>query len=176
MKNIALAALLAFGLSATAQVNQNVTKESTTTTVTVNNGTGKPKKVTKTETTEATQNIELKDADSKKLNKDMKATPVQVSQSTTIKGDGIPTYYELNGERYVFVTDHDGYRISSPTVKEYGIVRKTANGEYIFRTKTGTSVGHFDENGNFVVETYDDKADGFTVETYSKVAAPAEQK
>jgi hypothetical protein len=174
MKSLAIAILLAAGLSATAQVNQNVTKESTTTTVKVDDGTGKPKKITKTETTEAKQNIELKDADSKKLNKDMKATPVQVSQSTTIKGDGIPTYYELNGERYVFVTDRDGYRISSPAVKEYGIVRKTSNGQYIFRTKTGTSIGYFDENGNFVVENYDDATDGFTKETYSKV--PAEQK
>jgi hypothetical protein len=176
MKNLAVAILLAAGLSASAQVNQNVTKESTTTTVKVDDGTGKPKKITKTETTEAKQNIELKDADSKKLNKDMKASPVQVSQSTTIKGDGIPTYYERNGERYVFVTDRDGYRISSPAVKEYGIVRKTSNGQYIFRTKTGTSVGYFDENGNFVVESYDDATDGFTKETYSKVTVPAEQK
>ncbi|MFP9098312.1 hypothetical protein ACLI09_04600 [Flavobacterium sp. RHBU_24] len=176
MKTLAVAILLAAGFSATAQVNQNVTKESTTTTVTVNNGTGKPKKITKTETTEAKQNIELKDADSQKLNKEVKQTPVQVSQSTTIKGDGIPTYYELNGERYVFVTDHDGYRISSPSVKEYGLVRRTSNGQYIFRTKTGTSVGYFDGNGNFVVETYDDATDGFTKETYSKVVVPAEQK
>lgn len=176
MKNIALAILLVAGLSATAQVNQNVTKESTTTTVTVNNGQGKPKKITKTEMSEAKQNIEFEDAESKKINKNVKPTPVQVSQSTTIKGDGIPTYYELNGERYIFVTDHDGYRISSPSVKEYGIVRKTSNGQYIFRTKTGTSTGYFDENGNFVVETYDDATDGFTKVTYSKVMVPAEQK
>lgn len=172
MKNIAIAVMLAMGLAATAQVNQNVTKESTTTTVTVNNGTTKPRKITKTETTEATQNIELKDANSKKLNKDVKATPVQVSSSTTIQGDGIPTYYELNGERYIFVTDRNGYKIASPTVRNYGVVRKTDNGQYIYRTSQGTSIGHFDDSGNFVVETYDDKSDGITVETYTKVANP----
>ncbi|WP_116788906.1 hypothetical protein [Flavobacterium psychrotrophum] len=171
MKNIAIVVMLALGFTATAQVNQNVTKESTTTTVTVNNGT-KPRKITKTETTEAKQNIELKDADSKKLNKDVKPTPVQVSSSTTIQGDGIPTYYELNGERYIFVTDRNGYKIASPTVKNYGVVRKTDNGQYIYRTSQGTSIGHFDDSGNFVVETYDDKSDGITVETYTKVANP----
>lgn len=171
MKNIAIAFLLAMGLTATAQVNQNVTKESTTTTVTVNNG-AKPRTITKTETTEAKQNIELKDANSKKLNKDVKDSPVEVSSSTTIQGDGIPSYYEMNGQRYVFVTDKSGYKIASPTVRNYGVVRKTANGNYIYRTANSTSVGHFDETGNFVVETYDDKTDGVTVETYTKVINP----
>ncbi|MFP5436904.1 MAG: hypothetical protein ACLGH8_03910 [Bacteroidia bacterium] len=173
MKNIALALMLTLGLSAFAQDNPgNVTKETTTTTVTVNNGTGKPKKVTKTETMESKQNIELKDADSKKLNKEMKSTDVQVASSTTVKGDGIPTYYEKNGTRYIFVTDKNGYKIASPNDIGYGVIRKTSDGRYIFRTKNGTSIGKFDETGNFVVETYDDKNDGFMVETYTKVATP----
>lgn len=165
--------MLALGLNAVAQENPgNVTKETTTTTVTVNNGTGKPKKVTKTETTESKQNIELKDADSKKLNKDMKSTDVQVASSTTIKGDGIPTYYEKNGTRYIFVTDKNGYKIASPNDIGYGVIRKTSDGRYVFRTKNGTSIGKFDDSGNFVVETYDDKNDAFMIETYTKVATP----
>lgn len=173
MKNITLALMLALGLNAVAQENPgNVTKETTTTTVTVNNGTGKPKKVTKTETTESKQNIELKDADSKKLNKDMKSTDVQVASSTTIKGDGIPTYYEKNGTRYIFVTDKNGYKIASPNDIGYGVIRKTSDGRYVFRTKNGTSIGKFDDSGNFVVETYDDKNDAFMIETYTKVATP----
>lgn len=173
MKNIALAIMLVLGVAASAQENPaNVSKETTTTTVTVNNGTGSPKKVTKTETTVAKQNIELKDADSKKLNKDMKQTPVQVSSSTTIKGDGVPTYYEKDGARYIFVTDKNGYKIASSNDIGYGVVRKTSDGRYIFRTKNTTSVGTFDDNGNFTVETYDAKSDGFMVETYAKVANP----
>ncbi|MFP9113150.1 hypothetical protein ACLI1A_04365 [Flavobacterium sp. RHBU_3] len=168
MKKIALLVLLSAGFTVAAQT-QNITKESTTTTVTVNNGTGKPKKITKTETTEARQNIELKDADSKKLNKDMKPTPVQVSSSTTIQGDGIPTYYELNGEKYIFVTDKGGYKISSDADTKYGVVRRTSTGQYIYRTKNATSIGYFDEKGNFVVERYDDNTDGIMVETYTKV-------
>ena len=168
MKNIAIAIMLALGLSATAQ-NKNVTKETTTTKVTVNDGSGKPKTVTKTQTATSNQNIELKDADSKKLNKEANYTDEQVSASTTIQGDGIPTYYDLNGERYIFVTDKTGYKIASPSDKNYGIVRKTSNGQYIYRTKDATSIGYFDGSGNFVIETYDDKTDGVTVQTYTKM-------
>ncbi|MGQ3088984.1 hypothetical protein, partial [Flavobacterium sp.] len=62
MKNIAVMMMLTLGFTMSAQV-KNVTKESTTTTVTVDNGTGRPKKVVKTENTNATQNIELQDAE-----------------------------------------------------------------------------------------------------------------
>ncbi|MEL1244232.1 hypothetical protein AAEO56_08175 [Flavobacterium sp. DGU11] len=170
MKNIAMIITLVMGLTLNAQVNTNVTKESKTTTVTVNNGTGTPKKVVKTENTNAVQNIELQDADSKKLNKDMKMTPVEVNSSTTVSGDGIPTYYETNGKRYIFVPDSNGYKVSSSTdVNDFGVMRKTSNGQYIYHSKDRTSVGYVDANGNFVVESYDDKSDGVTVETYTRV-------
>jgi len=172
MKTISSILMLALSVGALAQVSPNVTKETTTTTVTVNNGTGKPKKVTKTETTEATQNIELKNADSNALNKEVKNTPVEVTSSTKIQGDGIPTYYQMNGARYIFVTDKNGYKIASKSDMNYGVIRKTAGGQYVFRTKQGTSIAHFDESGNFVVETYDPKNDGFMVETYTKVSNP----
>lgn len=167
-----LAGLLLAAIGMTAQTNPNVTKESTTTTVTVNDGSGKPKKVTKTQTSTSQQGIQLKDADSKKLNKEATYSNQQVSNSTTIEGDGVPTYYELNGERYIFVTDKTGYKIASPKDRNFATVRKTSDGHYIFRTKTGTSVGYFDGSGNFVVETYDDKNDGITVETYTKMPNP----
>jgi hypothetical protein len=175
MKNIALITMLALGITLNAQVNKNVTKETTTTTTTVNDG-QKPRTIVKTEKTEAQQNIELKDAESKKLNKDVKPTPVQVTSSTTVSGDGIPTqeidrssYYQMNGQNYRFVTDKTGYKISAPDNTDYGILRKTSNNNYIYRTKDRTSVGYFDANGNFVLETYDDKTDGITVETYTRL-------
>ncbi len=170
MKNIAVITMLALGLTLSAQVNTNVTKESKTTTVTVNNGSDKPKKVVKTENTNAVQNIELQDAESKQLNKDMKLTPVEVNSSTTVSGDGIPTYYETNGQRYIFVPDANGYKVSSSTdVNDFGVMRKTSNGQYIYRSKDKTSVGYMDANGNFVVESYDDKTDGVTVQTYTRL-------
>ena len=177
MKKIFVTAiLLAFGLTANAQVKQQqVTKESTTKRVTVDDGTT-PKTIQRTESTETRQNIELQDAESNKLNKDVKPTPVQVQKSTTISGTGIPTqeidrssYYSFNGRNYQFSSDNSGYRIASPDNTNYGVLRKLSNGNYIYRTKDKVSVGYFDENGNFVVETYDDKSDRITVETYTRV-------
>lgn len=174
MKNIAVVIMLSLGLTVSAQVNKNVTKETKTTKVTVNDG-ANPKTVTKTETRNASQNIELKDAESKKLNKDIQPTPVQVTATTTVSGDGVPTqvidrssFYTMNGERYQFVGDRAGYRISSTGNANYGTLRKTSNNNYIYTTKDRTSVGYFDANGNFVVETYDKNTDGITVETYTK--------
>lgn len=174
MKNIALIIMLAFGVSLNAQVNKNVTKETKTTKVTVNDG-SQPKTLVKTQTKATTQDIELKDADSKKLNKDIAPTPVQVNSSTTVSGSGIPTqeinrssYYTMNGQSYQFVTDNTGYRIASPDNVNYAKMRKTSNNNYIIRTNDRTSVGYFDANGNFVVETYDDKTDGVTIETYTR--------
>lgn len=177
MKNIAIAILMATGLSATAQVNQNVTKESTTTTVRVNDGSGTPKTMVRTQNTESVNELQLKDAESKELNKEVMETPAKVTSSTSVVADsdfnakiGQISNYQMGGKEYTFVTDKTGYRITTKDNKEYGKLRKLSNGQYIFRSGATTSVGRFDRNGNFVVETYDDKTDGITVETYMKVA------
>jgi hypothetical protein len=167
MRNIAIAMMLTLGVTLNAQVNQNVTKVSKTTTTTVNDGTA-PKKLVKTENREARQNIELKDAESNQLNKEIQATPVEVTSSTSVSADpgfnqkiGQITNYQYNGRDYAFVTDKTGYRIASPDNKDYGLLRRTSNNNYIYKTKDRTSIGYF-------VETYDDKSDGVTVETYTK--------
>lgn len=168
--------LLAFGVTINAQVKQQqVTRESTTRKVTVNDGTA-PKTIQRTESTESRQNLELKDANSNKLNKDVQPTPVQVQTSTTVSGTGIPTqeidrssYYQFNGRNYQISSDNTGYRISSPDNANMGVLRRLSNGNYIYRTNDKVSVGSFDQNGNFVVETYDEKNDRITVETYTRV-------
>ena len=175
MKNFAIAILLASGLSATAQVNQNVTKESTTTTVKVNDGTGTPKKLVRTKNTESVNEIEIKDADSKNLNKQTVESTPQVISSTTVERDngfnarvGQISNFQMGGKDYIFVSEKTGYRIATPDNKDYAKVRRTSNGQYIYKTPTATSIGYFNNQGNFVVETYDDKTDGFMVETYTK--------
>lgn len=176
MKNFAITILLAVGLSATAQVNKNVTNETTTTTVTVNDGTGTPKKLVKTKNTQAVSELELKDAESKKLNKEAYETAPQVQSSTSVVRDegfnariGQISNYQMGGKDYIFVTDKGGYRITTPDNVEYAKLRRTRNNQYIYRSNTVTSVGYFNNEGNFVVETYDDKNDGVTVETFTKV-------
>lgn len=176
MKNIVLALALAIGLSVNAQVNKNVTKETTTKRTTVNDGKSvKSSEVNQTRT--AQQELDFKDAESNKLNKDLKPTPVAVTTSTTVSGDGIPpqeidrsSYYTMNGQRFQFVSDNNtGYRVISGDNQNFGKMRKTSNNNYIYRSGSTTSIGYFDKDGNFVVETYDDKTDGVTVQTYSRV-------
>lgn len=175
MKNIITALVLLFGFALTAQ-NTNVSKETKTTTTTVDHG-NEQKKVIKTEQVSTQQNLELKDAESKKLNKDLKPTPTKVTETTTISGDGIPTqteqttHYELNGRRFTFVSDKTGYRISSPDDRDYAVVTRAAANRkaYTYTTKSGDSKAYFDDKGNFVVETYDVKKKTTTKETYIKV-------
>lgn len=173
MKNIALIVFLSLGFGLNAQVNKNVTDETKITTTTVNNG-STPRTVTKTEKVTTEQNIELKDAESKKLNKDIKPTPTQVTATTTVSTNGVPrqvsstSYYTMDNTRYQFLTDNAGYRISSPNNTNYAIIRRTSNNSYIYKTQDRTSIGYFDANGNFVVESYDDKTDSMTKQVYTK--------
>ena len=54
----------------------------------------------------------------------------------------------------------------SPTNTEAGILRKTSNNNYIYRTDDKISFGYFDEEGNLILETFDYKNDKITMEKY----------
>ena len=161
-----------FCLNSQAQ-NQNVKSEVKTTVTTVKDSEGE-KKLTKTQEVKEIQNIELKDAESKVLNKEMKETPVQVTATTAITADGITrivdvdrsAYYDLNGNKYKVAIDQSGYNMFSPSGKKAAILRKTSNNNFIYREKNKTSYGYFDVNGNLILETYDDKTDKVQVSTY----------
>ena len=176
MKKIALIVMLGLGAGMYAQekVNKNVTEETKTTTVTVDNGTEK-KKFVKTEKTDKVQDIEFKDDKGNKLNKDIKDTPVKVTKSETISGDGIPTqtgsitYYTMDGKNFMFVKDRRGYKISTPQEPNYGVLRKTSNGNFIYKTDDKTSFGYFNQKGDLVVESYDNDGEGVIVETYTLI-------
>ena len=170
MKRIAFLIVLGFSISTYAQTKQ-VTEETTTTKVTVNDGTGKPKTITKVEKTEAQQDIKLKDAKSKKLNKDIEPSPVEVTKTTSIETDGFPTYYIMNGQKYRFQANKDKsvYRVSSPDNYNYAVIHRTPSGRYIYTTNGTTSIGSFDDDGNFIIETYNDKSDNVVAETYRKL-------
>ena len=163
-----------FCINASAQ-NTNVTEVSKTTVITTKDSDGVKKAVVKQNTQEV-QNIELQNAESKELNKDLKASPVQVISTTEVTGtDGMTrtldvdrsAYYSVGGAKYRVAVDNTGYSVMEPTSgKKTAILRRTSNNNYIYRTADKTSFGYFDKNGNLVLETYDDKTDKITVETY----------
>ena len=161
-----------FTLNTQAQ-NTNIKTEVQTNVLTTKDSKGE-KKIIKTQEIKEIQNVELKDADSNVLNKDIKESPVQVIATTAVSADGVTkvidvdrsAYYNLGGEKYKVATDTSGYTMFLPDGKKTAILRKTSNNNYIYRTKNATSYGYFDANGNLVLESYDDKTDKITVTTY----------
>lgn len=153
--------------------NKNVKSELKTTVTTVKNSDGQKKSV-KTQEVKEIQKIELKDAESNALNKERKETPVEVTAITSITANGITNivdvdrsaYYDLNGEKYEVKLAESGYTIYQPNAEKAAVLRKTSNNNYIYSSKNKTSYGYFDANGNLVLESYDDKTDKITVETF----------
>lgn len=176
MKTILVSCMTLLATISIQAQNKNVTDVSKTTVTTVKDSDGE-KKYLKTQETQEIQNIELQDADSKALNKDMKQTPVQVTSVTSVTNPDGSTrtvdvdrsaYYDYKGKDYQLRLDPSGYAIISPDNKKIGVLRATTTNSYIYRGKNSTSIGYFDTNGNLVLETYDDKSDKVSVETYTR--------
>ena len=174
MKNImtfAFALLLTAGMQAQNTNVTNVTKK-TVTTVKDSDGV---KKTVKEQNIQAKQNIELQNADSKSLNKNVKDSPVELVSTTTITNpDGTTrtveidrsSLYEVDGNNYMLSLDPSGYIITDANNKKIGILRATSNNSYIFRGTNSTSIGYFDVDGNLVLETYDDQSDSVITRTF----------
>ncbi|MBF6609455.1 MAG: hypothetical protein ITG00_12115 [Flavobacterium sp.] len=175
MKSFAITVLaIMFSTGLVAQ-NKNVTETSKTTVTTVKDSDGE-KKVVRTQNTEQQQNIEFQNAESNALNKDVKATPVQVTSTTQITTpDGTTrtvdvdrsAYYTLGDHKYQVRVDNKGYTMMNDNRKA-GVLRQLSPNSYIYQTKDRTSVGYFDEEGNLVLQTYDDKKDDIIVEIYKR--------
>ncbi|HEX8561425.1 MAG TPA: hypothetical protein VF676_00470 [Flavobacterium sp.] len=176
MKNIVLAAaLVLFATGASAQ-NRNVTSTSTSTVTTVKDSEGE-KTLVKTQRVNETQNVELQNAESNALNKDVKPSPVQVTASTTITApDGTTrvvdvdrsAYYSLGGKRYQVSVDNTGYTMMTDNNQKAGVLRPLSNNTYIYRNGDRTSVGSFDADGNLILQSYDDKTDKVTTEMFTR--------
>ncbi|CAM4054344.1 hypothetical protein FLSI110296_11310 [Flavobacterium sinopsychrotolerans] len=176
MKTITLGMIaFLFTLNIQAQ-NKNVKSEVKTTVTTIKDSKGE-KKLIKTQEIKEIQNIELKDADSNALNKEMKDTPVQVTAITAVTANGVTNivdvdrsaYYNLNGQKYQVSLAETGYNMYLPNKEKAAVLRKTSNNNYIYKAKNKTSFGYFDANGNLVLESYDDKTDKVIVETFIMV-------
>ena len=148
--------------------------EVTTNITTVKNSDGK-KEVIRTKEIEEVQSIELKDADSKVLNKEIKESPVEVTATTRITENGVTkviavdrsAYYNLDGVKYQVASDKSGYAMFAPDGERAAILRKTSNNNYIYKAKDKTSYGYFTADGNLVLENYDEATDTVTITTYN---------
>jgi hypothetical protein len=169
---LGIAAFL-FSINTEAQ-KKNVKSEVTTNITTVKNSDGK-KEVIRTKEIEEVQSIELKDADSKVLNKEIKESPVEVTATTRITENGVTkviavdrsAYYNLDGVKYQVASDKSGYAMFTPDGERAAILRKTSNNNYIYKAKDKTSYGYFTADGNLVLENYDEATDTVTITTYN---------
>ncbi|RZL40004.1 MAG: hypothetical protein EOP00_27245, partial [Pedobacter sp.] len=102
--------ILPFGIQAQ---NKNVTEVTKKTVKTIKDSEGE-KKVVKEQQIQQKQNIELENADSKTLNKDMKQTPVETTSTTTITNpDGTTrtvaidrsSAYQFESDNYILSLD-----------------------------------------------------------------------
>lgn len=168
---LGMAAFL-FSVNIQAQ-NKNVKTEVKTNITTIKNSQGE-KKLVETKEIQEVQNLELNDADSNVLNKDIKESPVEVTATTKITADGVTkvidvdrsAYYELDGKKYQISSDKKGYSVFMPDGKKSAILRKTSTNNYIYKAGNVTSFGHFNSDGHMVLETYDEKTDTITITTY----------
>ncbi|MFQ3174428.1 MAG: hypothetical protein ACI9WT_000647 [Flavobacterium sp.] len=169
---LGLAAFL-FTVNIQAQ-SKNIKTEVKTNITTIKDSQGE-KKLVETKETKEVQNLELNDADSNVKNKDMKESPVEVTTTTKITADGVTkiidvdrsAYYELDGTKYQVSTDKKGYSVFLPNGEKSAILRKMSNNNYIYRAGNSTSLGHFNSDGNMILESYDAKTDSITISTYT---------
>jgi hypothetical protein len=164
MKNIALGIVIfLFSFNIQSQ-NKNVKTAVKTTTIKDSEG---EKKIVKTQEIQGIQNIELKDAESTILNKDVKDTPLQITEITKITDDGQTrlidvdhsAYYINDDKKYQLVLDNKGYNMYLQNDDKLAILRKTSRNNYIIKSKNTLSFGYFDDNGNLVIETYNEETD-----------------
>ena len=177
MKNImtfAFALLLTAGLQAQNTNVKDVTKK-TTTTVKDSDGT---RQVVKEENSKSKQKIELQNADSKALNKDMKDSPIEMMSTTTITNpDGTTrtvaidrsSAYQFEGKNYMLSLDPSGYVVSDSENIKIGLLRATTTNSYIYRGPNSISIGYFDVDGNMVLDTYNEDSDQVTTRTFVRM-------
>ena len=104
----------------------------------------------------------------------MKQTPVEVTTKTEVSVDGVTrsidvdrsSYYNLEGKKYEVAVDKTGYSIRNSDGKNLGVLRKASNDSYMYVSKDKISIGHFDTDGNLILETYDAKNDVMVINKY----------
>jgi hypothetical protein len=150
---IALAGITTAFAQETKNENEKTTTTVTKTTVKDNDGVDvSTKAITKKES----QELALNNFDGKH-NFNTVMTPTEINTDVDYSNDGINyrfAPYATNGYQLMTMTSDD----TKPT--EFAIIRPSSQkGYYILSQNGNSSFGYFNQNGNFVVESYDAKND-----------------
>ena len=163
MKKVLLIFALAAFTTGFAQENKNLKTETVVTKTAVKDSKG-VQESTKSVSIKQKQELELAPSDSRQVNQSVVMSPVKVDSDVT---------YDYDGNRFQFLSqkDEDGYRLmtvmDNKTHDEYAIIKPTSqNGYYIYSKNGKSSFGYFNEEGNFVVESYNPETDAVVNEVY----------
>ncbi|HLV39547.1 hypothetical protein [Xanthomarina sp.] len=167
MKNVLYIAVFMFTTVFFAQNKpKNVSEETTTKTITIDDGQEVTEQKVKI-TTREEQKIELDESEKNNVNQDIVASPTKVTQTIEIDTEMDPIYnsktesihYNYNDENYVFKKNSKGFMVSelaSDSEMDFGnILRTSRANNYYFTSNDYNGIGYFDTNNNFVIEYYD---------------------
>lgn len=88
--------------------------------------------------------------------------------------------YSYNGTNYAFETEGDGYKmmsIADNNKSDYAIIKPSSReGYYIYYQNGYSSMGYFDQDGNFIIESYDAENDAVISTIYKLKATTVVKK
>jgi len=132
--------------------------------------------------TRETANVELDEKDKNKTNQDRVNSISKVEKEVYVDNDKNDnydfltkeTFYKFDDKEYVFtpITNRGfgiAYNMKNRKAVEMGNSYITSvDGYYIVENKNHSGIGHFDENGNFIVEYYNKATKQVEVKSYLK--------
>ncbi|MCX7548426.1 hypothetical protein OS188_10735 [Xanthomarina sp. F1114] len=145
---------------------KNVSEETTTKTIKVDDGKEVVEKKVKI-TTREEQQLKLDKADKNKVNQDVVSSPSKVTQTVEVDDDSDSYYdskiktihYSYNDKPYVFKRNSNGFLVSqvvSNSETEFGkAINTSRSNNYVFKSNNYNGIGYFDSNNNFIIEYYD---------------------
>ena len=109
-----------------------------------------------------TANQKLQVENNNETNQAVSRKPVKITESTT---------FSTGNEMFTIQPDKNGYTVMSKKdgkEKMYGKIRKMPDREfYILAKENENSFGYFDNDGNFIVESYDPDSDSVYLKKYN---------
>ncbi|MGZ0017233.1 hypothetical protein [Yeosuana sp. AK3] len=183
MKNTLLVlAILFFSFAIAQETPKEVKVETKIKTVKVKTEAGTTEKKLKVITKE-TSDITLDDDDINKVNQNRLKSDVLVEKTIMIDDDAdsnydvlsTETFYKLGNSGYRFSPNNKGFNIDfnveDSKFKQIGNAWNTSYSHYyIVNDAMYSGIGHFDANGNFVIEYYNKDLDVVEIKTYEKAS------
>ncbi|MFL1012853.1 hypothetical protein [Flavisericum labens] len=182
MKNLVyLLAMFVFTAAWSQEKPKEVKQETEVETVKYNDGSSTTEKKVKVVKRESAD-VKLNDKHQNKVNQDRVKATKKVEKIVMIDNDG-DSGYEILTKETSFVNDNSEYKFIPNNNKGFDIVfdskNKKAvkvgkawtakvNGGYIISGKMQNGFGYFDQEGNFIIEYYDEDSNAVETKIYKK--------